>query len=346
MNAKIMCLGLLATAQVVFAVCLTNPMMQGQDPHVAYQDGYYHLVQSDGCNIHLRRATTLSGLAAVSNPVIFAAGCSNVWAPEIHWLGNRWYIYFSVDTGAGGAERVHVAQSSGSSPAGPYTDRGVLMTSYWNIDGSVFTAPNGQLYFICSGSPSGTQNLYIAPMSNPYTLSGPLTLISTPAQPWERNGTVNEGPYGLVHNGQVFIVYSASGCWTDDYCLGLLTLTGADPLSAASWTKSGPVFSKQPGAYGPGHNCVLVDSAGQWWNLYHANNLSGQGCGGYRQLHAQRIFWNDDNTPYFGTPAPLGSVVTEDPDFLVCSLPLTENTGASARNAACGPAGALVGSPA
>jgi GH43 family beta-xylosidase len=336
---------LLSMAEVASAACLINPMMQGQDPQVEFKDGYYHLPQSDGCNIHLRRSTTLSGLATAANPIIFAAGCSNVWAPEIHWLSNNWYLYYSVDTGAGGNERVHVAQSSGTSPFGPYTERGVLITSFWNIDGSVFATTNGQLYFICSGSPSGMQNIYIAPMSNPYTLSGAPTLISSPTQTWERNGTVNEGPYGFVRNGQVFIVYSASGCWTDDYCLGLLTLTGADMLNSNSWTKSGPVFSKQPGAYGPGHNCVLQDASGQWWNLYHANNLSGQGCGGYRQLHAQRTTWNPDNTPYFGTPIPISSIVREDSNYLVCGFPLNETSGTSAATTACGPGGALVGSP-
>jgi len=337
---------LLSVAEVAKAACLTNPMMQGQDPQVAFKDGYYHLVQSDGCNIHLRRSTTLSGLVTSGNPTVFAAGCSNVWAPEIHWLSNRWYIYYSVDTGTDGNERVHVAQSSGTSAFGPYTERGVLISSYWNIDGSVFAGTNGQLYFICSGRPSGIQNIYIAPMSNPYTLSGVPTLISSPTRTWERNGTVNEGPYGFVHDGRVFVVYSASGCWTDDYCLGLLTLTGADMLNSNSWTKSGPVFSKQPGAYGPGHNGVVRDAAGQWWNLYHANNLSGQGCGGYRQLHAQRIFWNPDNTPYFGTPVPIGSLVTESSNYLVCSFPLAETGGTSAATIACGPPGRLVGSPA
>jgi len=221
----------------------------------------------------------------------------------------------------------------------------VLNPGYWNIDGSVFVSTNGQLYFICSGSPSGTQNLYIAPMSSPHTLAAPLTLISSPTQSWERNGTVNEGPFGFVHNGRVFIVYSASGCWTDDYCLGLLTLSGSDPLSASSWTKSGPVFSKQSWAYGPGHNCVVQDGAGQWWNIYHANNLSGQGCGGYRQLHAQRLFWNADHTPYFGTPVPIGSLITEDADYLVCDFGFAETSGTQAATSVCGPPGVLVGAP-
>ncbi len=335
----------LITAQAS-AACLTDPMFQGQDPQVELKDHAYHLVQSDGCNIHLRRATTLAGLATALNPIIYVVGCTNVWAPEIHWIGTNWFIYYSADTWGSGNERVHVAQSSGTNPFGPYSERGVLMSSYWNIDGSVFTAPDGQLYFICSGRPSGTQQIYIAPMSNPYTLGGPLILISSPTQSWESSGAaLNEGPFGFVRNGRGFIVYSASGCWTDDYCLGLLTLTGANPLDPASWTKSGPVFSRQPGAFGPGHNCVLLDDNGQWWNFYHANNASGQGCANYRQIRAQRITWEADDSPYFGTPVPIGSLVTEDTNYLVCQFSLTETNGTNAATSVCGPAGTLMGAP-
>ncbi len=272
----------------VHAACITEPIMQGQDPQAEYKDGYFYLVQSDGCNVWLRESATLGGLATPTvNQIILSPGCSNVWAPEIHWFSNKWYLYYSLGSPDHPNHRVYVAESQGTTATGPYTIKGVLFNDYWNIDGSVFVAANGQYYFIFSGSPSGSQqNIYIAPMSNPYTLSGSPVMISAPTQSWEINGAppaVNEGPFGFAHNGRTFIDYSASGCWTDDYCLGLLTLTGSNPLNAAAWTKTGPVFSKQPGAYGPGHNCVVVDGSGQWWNLYHANDLSGQGCGGYRQ---------------------------------------------------------------
>ncbi|HVV00738.1 MAG TPA: family 43 glycosylhydrolase, partial [Verrucomicrobiae bacterium] len=264
---------------------------------------------------------------------------------EIHTFNGRFYIYFSSDTGGTGNERVHVLESQGISAFGPYSDRGVLFTNYWNIDGSVFTNALGQLWFVCSARPGSVQNLYIAPMSNPYTLSAPLSLLSQPTQSWERNGTVNEGPYGILHNGRLFIVYSASGCWTDDYCLGLLEFTGLNMLDPASWTKTGPVFSQQPGAYGPGHDCVIQDSAGQWWNIYHANELPGQGCDGDRQIRAQRVYWRPDGEPDFGTPVPLDSLETDGTNFLSVDFPLTESGGANAVTIGCGKPGTLVGSP-
>ena len=56
------------------------------------------------------------------------------------------------------------------------------------IDPTVFQATNGSLYCIWSGWPgavNGLQNLYIAPMSNPWTISGPRVLIATPQLSWE-----------------------------------------------------------------------------------------------------------------------------------------------------------------
>jgi hypothetical protein len=91
---------------------------------------------------------------------------------------------------------------------------------------------------------------------------------------------------------------------------------------------------------------VVVDGSGQWWNVYHANNLSGQGCGGYRQLRAQRIFWDAGNTPYFGAPVPTNSFVVEDTNWLAAQYPLTATSGGIATTTTCGPAGALMGSPA
>ena len=78
-------------------------------------------------------------------------------------------------------------------------------------------ATNGSLYFIWSGWPGktdGLQNLYIAPMSNPWTLSGPRVLLSTPDLPWE--SWIQEGPVALQRGGKAFVIYAANLSWTDN----------------------------------------------------------------------------------------------------------------------------------
>jgi GH43 family beta-xylosidase len=150
-------------------------------------------------------------------------------------------------------------------------------------------------------------------MSNPWTLTGTRTLLTKPELSWELNGApkVNEEPDILQRNGKTFLVYSASHCISDDDALGMLTLTGTNPLLAASWTKSQtPVFVKNPTnrAYGPGHNGFFTLKDGtQSWLIYHANSNPNEGCGNPRM---QQFTWNADGTPNFGSPVAIGTALT------------------------------------
>ena len=112
---------------------------------------------------------------------------------------------------------------------------------------------------------------------------------------------VNEGPTALVHDGKVFIVYSASGSWTDDYCLGMLTLTGDDPLDPNAWTKSEePVFKRLDNvAVGPGHCSFTTAVDGSVWMVYHANLEAGTGWGG-RSVWIAPITFDEQGVPNFG----------------------------------------------
>jgi len=121
---------------------------------------------------------------------------------------------------------------------------------------------------------------------------------------------------------------------------------GANILNGSSWTKSGPVFTKQPGAYGPGHNCVVQDATGQWWNLYHANNPYRPGL--------RRLSPTPRPAHFFGARAmcptsvrrAIGSLVTERKRiFWRVNFPLTETSGTSAASSGCGHAAHWLGTP-
>ena len=179
-----------------------------------------------------------------------------------------------------------------------------------------------------SGNTNGVQSIYIARLKNPWTIEGSRTRISTPDHPWEKVGDldprdqiipmphvdVNEGPEVLEHDGRIFLTYSASGCWTNYYELGLLSARAdADLLDARSWTKSDqPVFRQDPAAhaYGTGHNGFFTSPDGKEnWIIYHANPEINQGCGDLRSPRAQPFTWRPDGTPDFGKPVPLGQPI-------------------------------------
>ncbi|WP_149830755.1 family 43 glycosylhydrolase [Streptomyces tailanensis] len=305
----------------------TNPIkaQKGADPWLEYYNGNYYLITTTFTNkLLMRKAPTLAGLATAPSVQVWEDSTSsrgtNFWAPEIHFIDGRWYLYYSagqVGAACCDSQRTHVLESAGADPMGPYTYKNKLAGSNltpggWLIDASVLRL-GGSLYLLGSGFVGGSaQSLVIAPMSNPYTLaSSTFSVISQPTNSWERSGApVNEAPVALQRNGQTFVTFSASSCQTADYKLGMLTYTGGDPLSASSWAKAaGPIFQRNDAnrVYGPGHNGFFTSPDGtENWIVYHANSASNGGCGNGRTTRAQKFTWNANGTPNLGTPVATG----------------------------------------
>ena len=310
----------------------TNPLLSsGPDPWIIRKDSYYYYTHTLGNRIAVWKTQKVSELKNVTPQTIWSApvtgaNSSNVWAPELHFLDNKWYAYYTAGSGDLSTQRSFVLENANADPlAGTWTDKGRIGDStadFFSIDGTVLSY-NSKNYFIWSGHASGsdnTQRLYIARMANPWTLETARSLISSPQYAWEMMGAppaVNEGPEILKNaGGRVFLVYSASGCWTDDYALGMMTLRdGGDPLNAADWTKNPtPVFTKNTngGAFGPGHNGFFKSADGtEDWIIYHANPLTGQGCRDYRSPRMQKFSWNADGTPNFGTPVNINTAIAK-----------------------------------
>ncbi|RYE14586.1 MAG: hypothetical protein EOP51_27890, partial [Sphingobacteriales bacterium] len=220
----------------------------GADPFIYKKDGYFYYLTTTGGNISLSRKSKMSELGDVVTVVVWTppAGTmysKNLWAPEMFYYAptKKWYIYFAADNGNDGNHRMHVIENSATDPTTAnwvYKGQIADASNLWAIDGTVLVNA-GKYYFVwsgwrtASGSNSGIQQLYIAKMSSPWTITGPRVMIAEPTYNWEKNGLVNEGPEMLKNPaGETFIVYSGSGCWTDDYKLGLLKLkTGGDPLN-------------------------------------------------------------------------------------------------------------------
>ena len=299
----------------------TNPIKRGgPDPWLQYHNGSYYLATTTwNSTITMRRATTLAGLATAADQVVFnlagrANGCCNMWAPEFHLINGRWYFYYTAGQNVSDynpTQRLHVLESAGTDPMGPYTFKADL-GSDWALDASVLKV-GSNLYLMGTYNAGGSygQSNFIQRLTNPWTLTGSRVRLSSPTLSWERQtGAVNEGPEPLYHNGKVMVVYSASACWGPDYKLGLLTLTGTDPLNPAHWTKkSTPVFQRNDanGVFAPGHNGFFKSPDGtEDWIVYHANDSAGGGCDMNRSTRAQTFTWNADGTPNFGTPARLG----------------------------------------
>jgi GH43 family beta-xylosidase len=303
-----------------------NPLYKGADPWVTFKDGWYYLCQADAKGrLEVWRSSTLTHRGerkVVWTPPQRGWNRAQVWAPELHFVRGRWYIYYAASDGRNANHRMGVLEAATGDPQGPYVDRGQLYTgddvrrgshNRWAIDGTVLDL-HGQLYFLWSGweDHRDVQHLSVARMSDPCTVSSDrVQLCPNNCHAWEHVGErrwergLHEGPQVLVRNGRVFLVYSCSGSWQPSYKLGMLSMDEwADPMDAASWTKHPkPVFESTREVFGVGHCCFTQSPDGREdWILYHSKRFRWD-CWD-RVVRAQRFTWGADGSPDFGRPLP------------------------------------------
>lgn len=311
----------------------TNPLiLQRADPCIyRHNDGFYYFTASvpEYDRIELRRAETIRGLAD-SEPVVIweklpeGIMSGYVWAPEIHYIQGKWYLYFSAGrVEAPFAQRLYVLENDASNPLeGNWMEKGRIHTAWdtFSLDATTFEH-NGVQYLIWAQQDPeirNNSNLYIARMANPWTLEGTQVRLTRPEYEWETVGfQVNEGPAVLKRNGKIFVTYSASAT-DENYCMGLLsTHDTSDLLDPSSWSKSPvPVFctSEENGQYGPGHNSFTISVDGQEDLLvYHARNyreITGEPLyDPNRHTRVQPLKWGEDGYPIFGEPVLDGKML-------------------------------------
>lgn len=306
-----------------------NPLvLQRADPHVTlHTDGYYYYTATapEYDRIELRRTRDLNTLGAVPARVVWRkhdAGpmSRNIWAPELHHVDGKWYLYFTAGSVKAPFDiRLYVLENASADPMqGRWIERGQLKTGWesFALDATTF-ALNGQRYLLWTQRPRTSKKhmtaVYIAKMNSPLSIAGKAIMLTQPQYAWEkRKFDVNEAPAVLVKNGRVFITYSASA--TDaNYALGMLTASAdADLLDPRVWTKSRhPVFASSDanGQYGPGHNTFTTTPDGKTdIMLYHARgyrDIKGDPLNDpNRHTRAQAIGWTPAGMPEFGEPVP------------------------------------------
>ena len=260
-----------------------------RDPQVIAHNGkYYRCFTRQARDVHISCADSIEALThapmvKVWEPESGHPWSQNVWAPELHILDGKCYIYVAADDGDKSHHRMYVLENGSSDPLQPYNLHGKLLeqADQYAIDGTVMHH-NGQMYFLWSGRERDDifiQNIYMAKMADPYTLDSARVLLSTPELPWEKLGGmgvkgrsyVNEGPYAFQVQGRQFVSYSAAGSWCEDYCIAMLELTGSDPLDPKAWVKfPEPVFSKNSVVKGAGHCSVIAETMDVFFHAWDA----------------------------------------------------------------------------
>lgn len=318
----------------IYGAPTTNPLVwQRADPFVTPRTaGLYYFTASvpEYDRLIVRASPTIEGLGSAAETVVWRRPASgkmggHIWAPELHRIDGRWYIYFAAgDSDNVFRIRMYVMESRAADPrdVGGWSSPRQIVTPWdsFALDTTTFEH-DGQRYLVWAQSEPEidvNSNLYIARMTSPFTITGMPARIATPTRSWEVQGfRVNEGPAVIKRNGRVFMTFSASA--TDArYCMGLLTAdTRANLLDPATWSKSpDPVFTtnEQTRQYGPGHNSFTVAEDGETDVLvYHARDYRDiVGDPLYdpnRHARAQRLYWHKDGTPLFGVPVGKGGPI-------------------------------------
>ena len=132
-----------------------NPIVrQAADPFVyKHSDGYYYFTASvpEYDRIEIRRAKSLNELGSTLPIVVWSKHVvgemsAYIWAPEIHFINDKWYIYFAAskvnDLKEGMFDhRIYVLENSSSNPLEEHwLEKGQLKTNFesFALDATTF----------------------------------------------------------------------------------------------------------------------------------------------------------------------------------------------------------------
>ncbi|ETS81978.1 hypothetical protein PFICI_06980 [Pestalotiopsis fici W106-1] len=328
--------------------CLTLTVESTPDPFVVRAHRQYYMTFTKGNRIEIWTSKYLASFeesarkAVIWRPPPCTEHSADLWAPELHAIRGRWYIYYAAANPArgSGSHRMYVL---GGPPANEdptlgqweFLGRILGMPDQWATDGTVFELDN-TLYFVYSGWPLDdhghsdlTQQLFILKLDDPTIAASHPVMISAPEHTWEftsdDNGAhgINEGPQFLESPDGKWkgIVYSAAGSWTHQYKLAVLHYNGGDPLNPRSWPKSQqPLLQASghsKGPWGPGHGNFL--SVGdETICVFHGTDSQHDGWEN-RKARCQRVVFSKHG-PYMGNYCGRDSTAKQVKGSLVSQL--------------------------
>ena len=129
----------LGLAILVAALCLSalsghanngqfqNPLNSGPDPYCEFFEGNYYLTTTQRDAIRMWKSPTLRGLKTAAPITIWTdtepSRCRGIWAPEFHFITNRWYVYYTATSADGNDanHRMHVLESKDLKSWCPFT---------------------------------------------------------------------------------------------------------------------------------------------------------------------------------------------------------------------------------
>lgn len=309
---------------------LVNPLSEKNysDPFVTYdkKTGYYYLLASCQSNVmSVFRSRKVGDLLKNGEKKdVYVCGANGIygpmWAPEMYKIGDKWYIYTSCrkkwdDNMFAERKQILILKSGTEDPFDGFEFGSMPDGDVFAIDPTVFFIDGKQYICYSEVAKDGVQILTVREMKNPLCYTKKRAEISRPKFDWElaegyRGGNaINEGAFFLERGNRKFIIYSANGCWSDDYCLGVLEYTGGEVCDAKNWKKHpDPLFVKGNGIFGVGHASFFNSpDNSEVWCAYHCLLKSNpQLTETDRFVFVQKIDFDKNDYPVMGNPVCAG----------------------------------------
>lgn len=115
----------------------------GADPWIWQQSGIYYFTYTQGAKVVLYKTgdithlgnviSSATGYATVYTP---PSTLKDIWAPELHRINNKWYMYFAADDGDNKNHRMYVIENPAVDPT----------TGRWTLKGKVSDATDIRIY--------------------------------------------------------------------------------------------------------------------------------------------------------------------------------------------------------
>lgn len=309
---------MLALANSTFAQ--TGAVTFVHDPCIIKSGDYYYIF-STGDRIEMRRSHDLQYWHRLNQVfqsipewgVQEVPGVSNIWAPDIFYRDNTYYLYYSLSTFGSNRSRIGLATNKTLDPDSPdyqWIDRGKVIESnpennYNAIDPNVAKDNEGRLWLSFGSFWSGIKLIELDTITmKPYP-DAPMHSIA------KRSGVgAVEAPFIIFKNGYFYLFVSFDFC-----CQGANStykiMVGRSNEITGPYSDRNNVLMTSGGGHiviegderwrGPGHCAVLLDGEENWL-VHHAYDAQANGI---PTLRIEKLIWNEENWPVVDNTMPV-----------------------------------------
>lgn len=260
-------------------------------------------------------------------PVTGAGAITTTWAPDVEFIGGKYYMYYSL-TYAFGSNKSAIARVESDYAYGPYTNNTILVESVTSteadkpncIDPELFYDKDGRLWMVYGSFFGG---IYIKELytegervglpkeegfgkllwQNGYStgVEGPFIFYNATTEYYYL--MVSEGDLTTVYNMRVARSKNPDGPYTD--------VTGADVAATGKGNKiaGNYKFARAGTAQGyaaMGHNSVIKDGEGRYFVVYHTRRQTGTEVTAGHNLYTNQLYFNEEGWPVMAPAAYVG----------------------------------------